>query len=190
MYYTKNKTTKKKNRKTKLVVFRGIPFLFSLLVSLVFLQDTSRRLGLQALQGTQWYILRGNVVQKHFLQQGEMGIIGNSFSYLGLSWNNQPCVSPSNIWLLCWSKQEIGSFISCSSLFMIQSILGQVTAKQAGTNRCFLSNKANTDSTFKLNCYCWYIRSLIFLFIVCTGTLLNSFISFPTFSIDSLGFSR
>ena len=125
-----------------------------------------------------------------FLKQGETDITGNSFSYVGLSWNNQPYVIPSNIWLLDWSKQEIESFTSCSSLFVIQSMSGTGNWQAGRTNRHFLSKKANTDSTFKLNCYWWQTVKLIFSFKMYTATLLNSLISFPTLSMDSLDFSR
>lgn len=77
-----------------------------------------------------------------------MNIRGNRFSYLGLSWSNQPCVSPSNIWFLCWDKQEIRSF--WSSRFMIQSLSG-TGSWQTGQDQKALLTKCSK--------YWWYFVS-------------------------------
>ena len=63
-----------------------------------------------------------------------------------------------------WTEANRKLNASCPAALSswFKACLEQVTAKQARTNRHFLSKKANTDSTSKLNCYCWYIMKLIF----------------------------
>lgn len=65
-----------------------------------------------------------------------------------------------DFWTEANRKLNASSPAALSSWF--KACLEQVTAKQDRTNRHFLSKKANTDSTSKLNCYCWYIMKLIF----------------------------